>query len=273
MRNSQDPVCARVLKISHRVAAWVRKQPSVGEESLTDWLLFELSERIPSVRYIKFTRWDEARTTGADWEWWFVSGRLSLGARVQAKKLALDQDNYPALAYANKHGMQIEKLREDATRSGLLAFYALYCDNRAGAKVKCGLRPDAGLDEGVFLAGANGLYAAHIQKGRCRAEAADILAGANPLSCLFCCPLTMSPGSVEGLYHYVQTYYPDALDPALLPEVTKGAGDERLGLHREPPSYVTALLEFAQREVPRGWEREYPVPVDETNALVVFDLR
>lgn len=273
MQHSADPVCAAVLRISQRLAEWLRKQPSVGEESLTDWLLFEVSEQVPDVRYAKFTRWDEARTTGADWEWWFVSHRLSLGMRVQAKKLAHDQDNYPALAYANKHGVQIEKLREDATRSGLLALYALYCDNRGRAKLKCGGSPDAGLDEGAFLAGANGLYAAHIRKGRGRVEAVDVLATANPLSCLFCCPMTRDPEGIEGLYRYVNEYYPDALDSALLPDVMNRTGDERLGLHREPPRYVTALLELAEPEIPRLWEREHRVPVGETNALVVFNMR
>lgn len=267
------PDCEVVSELSKRLCVWLRKQPSVGEESLTDWLLFETAERLPRVRYFKFTRWDEARTTGADWEWWFVSRRLSLGMRVQAKKLASSSDNYPGLAYANKHGMQIERLREDATRNGLLAFYALYCESQGQARLRCGGRPDAGTGEGVFLAAANGLYSAHIQKGRGKVDAHEILAASNPLSCLFCCPMVMDPPGVEGFYHYIQSYYPDSLDTALVPEVQNKAGDERLGLHPEPPDYVTSLLQFAEAEIPTWWEREHRPPVDEAKALLVFDLR
>ncbi|MCI0620561.1 MAG: hypothetical protein L0387_02635 [Acidobacteria bacterium] len=260
------------MEISKRLCVWLRKQPSVGEESLTDWLLFEIAERLPRVRYFKFTRWQEARTTGADWEWWFLSRRWSLGMRVQAKKLALDGDNYPGLAYANKHGMQIEKLRENATRRGLLAFYALYCEGRGNLKVQCGGKGDAGMGEGAFLAAANGLYNNHIRKGRGNVSADEILTASNPISCLFCCPMIQDPPGAEGLYHYIQSYYPDALDAALLPDVQNRAGDERLGLHSEPPNYVMSLLQFEQ-EVPGRWEAEYKPPVNEVKALLVVDLR
>src|SRR4051812_39766278 len=99
--------CQAFHSTLRELATWMRKQSGVGEESLTDWLLFQLSERIPRLRYIKFTRHREARVTGADWEWWFVGLTASLGIRVQAKRLALG-DNYPALAYSNKYGLQIE---------------------------------------------------------------------------------------------------------------------------------------------------------------------
>jgi len=54
------------------LAQWRREQPNVGEESLTDYLLWQVSRHLECVKYVKFTRHQEARFTGADWEWWFV---------------------------------------------------------------------------------------------------------------------------------------------------------------------------------------------------------
>ena len=69
------------------VRKWLVRQPSVKEESITDWLLFDISENIKSVYYQAFTRHEEARKTGADWEWWFVFRDFAMKLRIQAKKL------------------------------------------------------------------------------------------------------------------------------------------------------------------------------------------
>lgn len=59
---------------------------SVGEESITDTNLIELHTKHPEVRIKKFSKWEEGKSTGADWEWWFVfPGGDSLCIRVQAK--------------------------------------------------------------------------------------------------------------------------------------------------------------------------------------------
>lgn len=79
--------CERVRHCSLYVRHWIEKQPEVKEESLTDWLLFELSRRIPRIRYKSFSRHEESRVTGADWHWWFVFDRFSFQIRVQAKRL------------------------------------------------------------------------------------------------------------------------------------------------------------------------------------------
>jgi hypothetical protein len=107
-----EKYCNAIKALSAQVHHWMTRQPAVGEESLTDWLLFEVSERLPQVRYHKFNRFEEARASGADWDWWFVGNRVSMGWRVQAKKLKKDSDNYADIARANRFGLQIEKLLE-----------------------------------------------------------------------------------------------------------------------------------------------------------------
>ena len=105
--------CKEVKKISEHIREWISEQPAVKEESLTDYLLFQMSERVPRIRYKAFSRQVEAKTTGADWEWWFVlSDDCAYKLRVQAKKGF--SDNYPHIAHCNRYGLQIEKLLEDA---------------------------------------------------------------------------------------------------------------------------------------------------------------
>lgn len=252
----------------------MRKQPAVGEESLTDWLLFQLGERVPWIRYVKFTRHQEARETGADWEWWFASRRINIGIRIQAKKLAVGGDNYGALAYSNRTGMQIERLRDNATQRGLLAFYAFYGDGTAGSRVKCGGMPNAGASEGAFLADANTLYASYIRSGRAKVTSNAILQASNAMSCLVCCPMAQNGREgVEGVYRYIQRYHPGAVDRALLPDTMNRASDDRFGVHSELPSYVSLLLERERdAAIPDWWEHEHRVPPD-INALLLFDLR
>ena len=114
--------CKEFIDKSKYVYNWMKKQPSVGEESITDWLLFALSESLTSLKYKTFSRHKEARETGADWEWWFVDDKKALCSRIQAKKLFASKDNYNSLAYTNKYGLQIEKLIDNAKTKNALLF-------------------------------------------------------------------------------------------------------------------------------------------------------
>jgi len=141
------------------------------------------------MRYQEFTRWREARFTGADWEWWFLFPDGSCGMRVQAKEITFAGDNYGGLAYANKHGFQVDLLRQDAAASNLLPMYALYCVTPAGPSSRCCGHTHAELDEAAFLASADLLHAKYIAAVRSRVTRADLRNSCVPLSCFFCCPL------------------------------------------------------------------------------------
>lgn len=108
---------------------WLRNHPNVKEESITDWLLYRLSQMTDKIRYITFTRNEEA-SSGADWEWWILTrlGKETVGYRflVQAKKLKAHKDNYAGLCYSNKNGFQIDLLQENAKERGALPVYAMY---------------------------------------------------------------------------------------------------------------------------------------------------
>lgn len=260
--------CRILVDVARKLALWIRKQPAIGEESATDWLLYELSERIPWVHYRKFTRHEEARVTGADWEWWFVSHSCSLGLRVQAKKVIDGGDHYQGLAHTNRNGLQIEMLLENARRSNLLAFYTLYYQSLNSISVKCEGKPSAGLGEGIFFTGASTLYEKFIKPGRARVEAQGIIGESNPLSCLLCCSMIRSQAldPVGRIYQHLRHYFPDsAIDP--------NTNVDQQGMHLKPPQYIVSFLEHSDEELPAWWEGEFRSSIENTKALLVFDMR
>ncbi len=256
--------CDEFSDSSRYVFNWLNAQPSVGEESITDWLLFDLSQSLPNLRYKKFTHREEARKTGADWEWWFVDNNAALSMRIQAKRLDATGDNYNGLAYTNKHGLQIEKLLSDSDQSGFLPLYALYFSDANNPKVLCGGKPDASDRQGVYIASAQDLYDRFILGGRKRVNASDIIERSNPLHCLACCP--KSGNSVRAMYHYLSDYYGESLR-------SSNPNIPQLGLHDQAAPYVISLLKSEGTEVPDWWEGEFQRSFAEINALVVLDLR
>lgn len=265
-----DSVCEVLVSVSKSLAYWMKKQPSVGEESLTDRLLFEVAERVAWITYRKFNHAEEARLFGADWDWWFVGSRLSLGLRIQAKKIKDRVDNYRALAHTNSRGLQIEMLIASAERENLLPFYVFYYAPNRKPQVLCGGNPDAGEDEGTFAADAITILTEFIKPGRARIEAHTLLECSNPLSCFFCCPLVLEDGggSLIGFREYLRRYFPHTFPP-------QSPDDSTLprGFHQQPPAYVSALLELSGEPVPEWFETEYSLQIHGTNGVIVTDLR
>lgn len=114
---------------SKYVYSWLKRQEKVKEESLTDWLLYEISSRTNRFYYKAFTRNEEA-TNGADWEWWVLTngsnGFNAYRFLVQAKKLKSNQDNYPLISYGNRNGLQIDLLIDSAKQRNAMPVYMYY---------------------------------------------------------------------------------------------------------------------------------------------------
>ena len=112
---------------------WLLKQVHVKEESLTDWLLYDISSSNPNIYYKAFSRHEES-TNGADWEWWILTADPYYkdkynGYRflVQATKLwPNNQDNYSLLSYGNKNGFQIDLLLNEARYRNAYPLYMFY---------------------------------------------------------------------------------------------------------------------------------------------------
>ena len=115
---------------------WLIKQPHVKEESLTDWLLYFLSEKDKRIFYQAFSR-NEESAIGADWEWWVLSDNgydnsyKAYRFLVQAKKLKKDNDNYPLLSYSNRNGVQMDLLIESAKYRCAFPLYMYYSTQTA----------------------------------------------------------------------------------------------------------------------------------------------
>ncbi len=257
-------ICAAFNHCTTDIKNWISKQPEVKEESITDRFLYDLSEKISILKYKQFNRTVEGRKTGADWEWWFVfSNKEAFGARIQAKKIKTNGDNYPSIAYISNEQLQIERLLDDSSNDGLASFYSFYSSKSSSTFNMCG-GPNSG--QGVFLAEANKLREEIILQPRKKLTADDILKLTNPISCLFCCPITNHyKGDFQtGLKEYLKKYFPD-----FSKNKREDSNQNALGF-LPPPSYV---LQFISGKVEDWWELEYQRMLEKTSALLVIDLR
>lgn len=118
---------------SRYIFDWMESQNHVKEESLTDWLLYNISRQCDFIYYQAFSRHEEAQN-GSDWEWWILvpdsKGSHEFNAYrfvVQAKKLlSHNKDNYSIINYGNKYGMQIDLLLDFARDRNALPLYMYY---------------------------------------------------------------------------------------------------------------------------------------------------
>ncbi|MCX7049628.1 MAG: hypothetical protein NTX50_29600 [Candidatus Sumerlaeota bacterium] len=267
--------CENLHASSQYVRNWIRKQSEVKEESLTDWLLFDVSQKISKITYKAFSRHEEARKTGADWEWWFLFPSFAFKMRIQAKKLSSSEDNYPAIAYTNTYGLQIEKLLKDAAREDFMPLYAFYTSEQAD--VMCQMQRN---DEGVFMAGGQRIHDAVIAVPRQPVTARDLLKHTIALSCFLCCPLASGKNrgrapsgndDEDGWVEFIKHYYKSELKPTKSEVDTQG--EHIPGMHEQIPSYIQSFITAGEKGVPDGWEREYHHSLENVNALLVYDAR
>lgn len=122
-----DRVCRAFTLSACQTWDDLRDDPTLGEESITDYQLLRLHRQCPNeVKVIKFSRRTEAQT-GADWEWWFGAPGQWFGMRVQAKKLDVQAHEYKHLDYVKRDGIrQVDQLISDASRGNLFPMYVFY---------------------------------------------------------------------------------------------------------------------------------------------------
>ncbi|BES61133.1 DUF6615 family protein [Dysgonomonas capnocytophagoides] len=244
--------CEKLRYASIYVKEWIRKQPDVYEESLTDWLLYYISDNINNITYKSFTRRHEGEVTGADWEWWFLYPHASYKFRVQAKML--ERNNYKALNQSNRHGKQIDLLINDAIKYKFFPLYSFYT-NGASSHVRCNKNI---LDEGVYLANAIELKESYVTPNITPINESEILQTTIPLSCLFCCPLVFS--SFES---FLEEYF----------SFSANEENKPLGKYLEIPQYVNSILNYKYELLPLGWYADYRVEFDGVKGIMIIDNR
>lgn len=269
-----------LYRSSQFIGHWIHRQPYVREESLTDWLLFDMSENIKGAYYISLPRQEETYRTKPDWEWWFLFSGFCFAMRIQAKKLYPVYDNYPSIAQTNKYGLQIEKLLHQAAEDNFMPFYAFYTDQRA--RVMC---PNQRNDEGVFIAGGQKIYDTFMSSPRAKVSAADILRNTLSLSCFVCCPLVSGDGAFmraessdpdTGIrwLHSIVTYFKSELGSGFSNDNFSLIEYENIpGMNKDAPYYIESFIEMSRKGVKDRWEDEFSHEIEGVNALLVYDFR
>lgn len=183
MRNKplNHPECTAFNDEGEYIAKWMAAQREVKEESLTDSYLYRLSVAIPSIRYRSFTRWQESRRTGADWEWWLIWRQGAIRLRVQAKKLRDNRNIRGDLARASASGGQLAMLVADSISTGSLPVYVFF-SSAVSTTLRCGI---PGATGGVFIAPAYGIKRLVDAGNAIRPK--DVLAMSRKAACLACC--------------------------------------------------------------------------------------
>lgn len=253
-------ICNAITETSIEVFNWLSKQNEVGEESITDWALYNANKLEGRIQYHQFNRHEEGKVTGADFELWIISSTLYFKSRVQAKRLRPDKDLYPSIAHSNRHGMQIDKLISDARNGGFRPLYAFY--NHENHQSKCRWNKS---DQGIYLADALKVHTDVFGASKRPISSSDLIRLSVPFSCWFCC----------GLYKEKKHLtFPDFFNEYY----NKGNDDEMIGFTQKMPGYVEELLRFS--DTPRSFsdedeydlQKKFPI-LKEVNGLIVINLR
>lgn len=265
--NSDATTCQVFDQLSSNVFKWVKSQKTVGEETLTDWFLYNISLNLKFISYFKFKRHEEARQTGADWEWWFVENNKGICFRVQAKKLQKDKDNYDSLSYTNRYGLQIEKLIQDSITRNAIPFYSFYSATDSLPTMLCNRIKTTENKHGIFISPATKMYDRFILNGRAKVNSDDILSCAHPISCLICCNACENISdniTIDDIYSKIREQFGYALDTI--------SNSNSPGWHEEIPGYVSTMIDSDPKELSKWFESEYRHQLDGINSLLVVNL-
>lgn len=243
-----------------------------GEETITETLLLdmrlELGRRLAVTPY---TKYQESRVTGADWEWWFCDGigRRMFGMRVQAKKLKL-VNGVPAYDFAyrpkKRKERQVDRLLADASAAGLPAIYALYNGPELNLSLFtwacCTEEPSASVF-GVSMISAAG---ARQLADSGRTTLADAGGLSLPWSCCALCPMRLRrtawdlwPGGAgDAVTLFAADLVTDLLArdgtrPVRVRELEAAAGFRTWD---EAPIYVRQMIEDSRLDIPDGALRD-----------------
>jgi hypothetical protein len=189
-------LCDVNKEISNEVLNFIKNVPDVGEESITDYLLWQWRKSDNRFNYLdvkKFTKSEENKTSGADFEveLWFLGRSFCIPMVVQAKKFLTNYGGYRRkLNYPDDTQEQLRTLLSYAKSKDYIPFYFIYTVPECGTTVLCCEDSLAiNHDTGIYIASAYAIEGlANKLKGK-RLSRDRILKESSPLHCLFCCPL------------------------------------------------------------------------------------
>lgn len=242
-------------KISQEIQKWIRKQKNVKEESITDWLLYQMGEKTTNITSVTFSRHEEAKVTGSDWEWWIIYPHSFYKFRVQAKKITATKPVYQALYY--KKGLQIELLIKDAQKSNFIPLYALYTDYISGSRCPYNIK-----NEGVYLAGAIELKKDIIDPEKKRVTSEELFGKSIPLSCILCCKLILH----EDIKSFLKKYF-----FAYTNEEFEYKNGSYIGEYKELPKYIESIMQnnnISSEQI----QQQYSNEINGINSITIIDF-
>lgn len=255
---------------------WLKAQSFVKEESLTDWLLYYISNHNRNVYYKAFTRNEEA-SNGSDWEWWILTDEFSTTKAyrllVQAKKLKPNSnDNYPLVTYSNKNGFQIDLLIAEARTRNALPLYAYYSCCLPNIDEQCkniNYISDAMLKwcencvNGCFLTSAFALHKNVFSNPRRKIVDQELIDASFGLSLLDF--IWGEPGKASSLLSEFNNHFKD-----LNNDKNNWSGIQHN--YKDLPVYVKTLIE--RREEDLSWlDREFHHEIGILSGVVIVDNR
>lgn len=259
-----------LTKISAEIKSWLQDQPDVGEETLTDFLIRNISKHSKDIQCYKFNHKKESEN-GADWIWCFRCYSYYYLMYVQAKKLnKRASKNHKGLEQRNINGKQIELLIQNAKSQNMLAVYAFYTN--ISAKTMCKMLYT---DEGAFIASAqaikkiNNNYALKTTS----TSPLNILKCCIGFSCLECCSLIFSKDTIaNGFELFINTFFMKGSDEAF---------DELNPFYRHDiedlPGYLHWIVknkshDYTSSNLPDWFETEYKESIKNLSGVVLLDI-
>ena len=257
--------------LSREIAQWLSHKPKVGEESLTDWLLYQTGLHAGSISTMQFNKRVEGGVTGADWQWqaWFLTDAGCEGLRIQAKKLDSNPKiNVAGLSYPKGNGNQMTLLINDARRHKMRAMYAFYSPGPHAEPCKYKKT------DGVFLGSAIDLQATFLGSSTTLATADAIVQRTRTLSCLFCCG-SRSKGLRNAATQMIAGMFPEErfVQPVPPPYVTDFIEQVRQIEPRQAARRDTAGPSETENSIVAEFRKKHRLKLVRTFAMTVFDLR
>ncbi|WP_460549325.1 DUF6615 family protein [Hymenobacter daeguensis] len=270
------PLCHQLNNSAKYVRQWFNDQYEVKEESMSDWLLHDISVKEPAISYHQFNRHEESYITGADWEWWFIlSHTVFFSALVQAKKLFPSKDNYYGITHRPKPtkkrptpDLQIKTLRAYAQKHDFAALYAFY-----SLEVNSNCPTSRKTTEGVFITSADIVHRQFVRTRRRKILPSKVIEKCIPLSCMLCCQLIH-------LNSGVSTTLPDSFSNFLFKKFgaskvnnnIQATGSTTAGFRSQLPAYIADVLSKSA-----GITGDFPLNRDATfpacSKVLITDLR
>lgn len=259
-------LCETAKDASQYVAGWLQRQPSVKEESITDWLLDYLDQHCTQISYSQFTRHEEGRSSGADWDWWILLRSGCFKLRVQAKRLKRRVDHYSDLGRSNKYGYQIDMLLNSSAGLNFYPIYALY--GISEGMERC---PNTSRSESLHICSAQEVNDMIFGEPRHRVDSSALLGLSIPLSCLFCCPQSQGQ-SLDKPHTLLDRYFQTA--PKSRGVDADGKSDPLRGIEVNTPEIIKKLSEKHERNSNfEGLLREYQSMFAGSSSVVIADMR